>query len=64
MLFHPACNQLVRRHMDDLAQKVPRPSKGLFHLCEADAGLKDSIHMCIIRRVPNNPISQSPKRDT
>ena len=22
MLFHPACNQLVRKHMDDLAQKV------------------------------------------
>ncbi len=22
-LFHPACNQLVRAHMDDLAQKVP-----------------------------------------
>ena len=21
-LFHPACNQLVRRHMDELAQKV------------------------------------------
>ena len=21
-LFHPACNQLVRKHMDDLAQKV------------------------------------------
>ena len=21
-LFHPACNQLVRRHMDDLAQKI------------------------------------------
>ena len=23
-LFHPACNQLVREHMDDLAQKVIR----------------------------------------
>ena len=23
-LFHPACNQLVRRHMDELAQKVHR----------------------------------------
>ena len=23
VLFHPACNQLVRAHMDDLAQKVP-----------------------------------------
>ena len=22
MLFHPACNQLVRKHMNDLAQKV------------------------------------------
>ena len=22
MLFHPACNQLVRKHMDVLAQKV------------------------------------------
>ena len=22
MLFHPACNQLVRKHMDDLSQKV------------------------------------------
>ena len=22
MLFHPACNPLVRRHMDDLARKV------------------------------------------
>ena len=21
-LFHPACNQLVRKHMDELAQKV------------------------------------------
>ncbi len=25
MLFHPACNQLVRKHMDDLAEKV-KPS--------------------------------------
>ena len=24
MLFHPACNQLVRKHMDDLSQKVAR----------------------------------------
>ena len=22
ILFHPACNQLVRKHMDDLSQKV------------------------------------------
>ena len=22
MLFHPACNQLIRKHMNDLAQKV------------------------------------------
>ena len=22
ILFHPACNQLVRKHMDELAQKV------------------------------------------
>lgn len=25
-LFHPACNQLVREHMDNLAQKVPSGS--------------------------------------
>ena len=64
MLFHPACNQLVRRHMDDLAQKVTWPySVWLFHQCGADARLKDYVHLCIVRRVPNNPISQSSKRD-
>lgn len=29
MLFHPACNQLVRQHLDDLAQKVPFPNPRL-----------------------------------
>ena len=26
-LFHPACNQLVRKHMDELAQKVSPSDK-------------------------------------
>ena len=25
ILFHPACNQLVRQHMEDIAQKVCMP---------------------------------------
>lgn len=25
ILFHPACNNLIRQHMEDLAQKVPHP---------------------------------------
>lgn len=29
-LFHPACNQLVREHMDNLAQKVPSRSMVLY----------------------------------
>ena len=28
-LFHPACNQLVRKHMDELAQKVFIKNKSL-----------------------------------
>lgn len=34
-LFHPACNQLVRKHMEDLARKVLNPSKANFfgHNC-------------------------------
>ena len=31
ILFHPACNQLVRKHMDELAQKVGS-ILGSFHL--------------------------------
>lgn len=29
ILFHPQCNSLVRQHMEDVAQKVGRPCRGV-----------------------------------
>ena len=36
MLFHPACNSLVKKHMDNLAQKVGESCSGRI-LQEGDA---------------------------
>lgn len=36
-LFHPACNHLVRKHMDDLAQKVESPQPRIPSLQQADS---------------------------
>ena len=59
MLLHPACSQLVVRHMEDLAQKVVLQCLG--PLTKAHAMLtiarQDSVHMCISRRISNHSLS-------
>lgn len=61
MLFHPACNQLVRKHMDDLAQKVATYSSWhpLYVGVMLTLDLLDSLDMCIVRRISNHSLSQS-----
>ena len=66
MLFHPACNQLVRKHMDDLAQKVAIYTF-CYHLRSGamlSIDVQDSFDMCIARRVPDHTLSQSSERNT
>lgn len=54
ILYHPACNSLVRDHMQALAQKVR--SFQIFPRVCADCVLTDNWHLCFIRRVPESQI--------
>ena len=49
MLFHPACNQLVRKHMDILAQKVGWNSWYISN--SLTYSHQDSFCMCLFRRI-------------
>lgn len=59
-LFHPACNQLVRKHMEDLAQKViVQAAYNLVHSCKSEvliSSIQDSLGMRDIRRVSSHKI--------
>lgn len=49
VLFHPACNGLVRKHLEELAQKVKCP---LFHTVCSELPFIDCDKDCLTLRLP------------
>lgn len=61
VLFHPACNNLVRQHLEDIAQKVRRPKLRSVAIAEKSEG-----GWCLrcARRIPHDPILQTENTHT
>jgi hypothetical protein len=57
ILYHPACNNLVRDHLQILAQKVGLSDGRLEHRLS----FTDYWHLCFLRRISQSPILQTSK---
>lgn len=66
ILFHPACNNLIRKHMDDLAQKVCILQRTV-NWASADDDIDcflDSLRLRISWRIPSYPLLSTTKSIT
>lgn len=60
ILYHPACNNLVRDHMQILAQKVGVSGRGFEHALS----FLDNWDLCLPRRISQGSVLQTSKPNT
>lgn len=64
ILYHPACNHLVREHMQNLAQKVGAETGPMETVCCVLTPWKDHWHLRIVGRVSKSPLLPTKESST